>query len=217
MKSRVNLALAVAVALMIAFAHCELVKATGYTDEAAWRAAVGTYTFDDFESYADGTQIQNDTILGIQFDLLDDNATYPSVQNRANTGGPTDLPGTQVLLNDQDFNLPARGPFNFHPINASDAIYGVGLFNVGGDDTLLLSLFDAGGGLIESFVSPQGFGFVGIAVNTPAASARIDEMGGNGYTPIDHLQVSVLPIPEPTSVVLMSVFLGISTLGLRRR
>src|SRR5690349_1774874 len=110
-------------------------QAVGYLNETAWQAAAGAWMFDDFESWPAGAQLAVDPILDVQFDFLNDSISHPSVQDRANTGGPTDLPGTHVFLNDIDFALPDRGPYSMRPM-AGDVITAVGMFNVGGDDTV---------------------------------------------------------------------------------
>jgi hypothetical protein len=187
----------ISAASLAAHAH-----ATGYNSEAAWRAAVGTFTLDDFESYAPNTQIQNDVPLGITFDLLNDAVTYPSVQLASQTGGPGPISGTRVLLNDLDFALPPRGPFKFSPTNPLDQLWGAGVWNVGGDDTIRLAMYDANNQLIEQFDSPAGSGFVGIALSSPAARAEIFGIVGNEYIPVDDLQVSLRRIPEPGTMLL---------------
>lgn len=185
----------------------------GYLTEATWQAAAGTWMFDDFESWAAGTQLSSDPILDVRFDLLNDGVSYPSVQDRSQTGGPTNLPGTHVFLNDIDFALPDRGPFNIRP-NVGDVIRGLACYNVGGDDTIQMRMYRANNTLIESFDSPQSFGFFGIVSAEPVYRVEIIGTAGNQYIPIDNMYTATAAIPEPTTLALF----GAGTLvALRRR
>jgi hypothetical protein len=73
--------------------------------------------------------------------------------------------------------------------------------------------------VIESFDSPASSGFVGIALGVPAARAEISGVAGNGYIPVDDLQVSLLRIPEPGAVLLATFALlgALAHRGLRCR
>jgi len=181
--------------------------ATPFTDEAAWRAAVsGVFALENFDSIAAGTDIAFLPSLGISFDPLSD-GTQPTVQPYAFTGGQV-RSGPNNLLNDRDFELPARGPYSMRTIDPSDLLFGVGLWNVGGDDQLRMTFFDATGGTIEEVTSAAGIGFFGIVNASGAVRVQIDFVGGNGYAPVDDLQTAVrdtfaTPIPEPASVVLL--------------
>jgi hypothetical protein len=197
--------------------------ATTYTDEDAWRAAVGNVyaleTFDALPAYSDVTQLP---ALGISFDPLDD-GTQPTVQPYDQTGGEVKS-APNNLLNDRDYTLPGRGPFNMRPILANEYFYGLGLWNVGGDDQLRLTFYDANDQIIEQVISAQSKGFFGIVNPVGSRHAEVDFVGGNGYAPVDDLQTAVrgtfIPnpvVPEPVTVC--SVFAGLATLGayLRRR
>lgn len=172
-----------------------------YTDEAAWRAAVGgVYGFENFDATATGTEVFNLPALGLAFDPLND-GTQPTVQPYSSTGGVV-RSGPNNLLNDADFSLPGRGPITVRPLTPGDFLYGLGLWNAGGDDQLRLTFFDAAGGTIASVVSASGSGFFGIVDDTGATSARIDFEGGNGYAPTDDWQAAARPTFEPPAVPL---------------
>lgn len=209
--------LAAALATLPIAAH-----AASYTSEAAWRAAVlGAYSLETFDSLPAFSDVGTLAGLGIRFAPLDD-GTQPTVQPYSHTGGVVHS-GPHNLLNDRDYALPARGPFVMLPMDASTFVYGIGLWNVGGDDTLKLSFYDASDNLLESVVSPSSSGFFGIVNKAGAAKAVIDFVGGNGYAPVDDLQTAVrgtfVPtIPEPETYAMFLAGLGvIGALARRRR
>lgn len=209
MKNRWSSAVA---AVLLAIGSLEA-HATAYTNEAAWRAAVGgVYAFENFDGIAAGSDVNQLTNLGIRFDPLAD-GTQPTVQDYSQTGGVVQS-GTHNLLNDRDFQLPARGPYVMRAINPTDLLFGVGLWNVGGDDTLRMSFLDINGLVIEEVISPSAIGFFGIVNALGADSIRIDFVGGNGYAPVDDLQTAVRAtfdphsVPEPGSVMLVLGALG---------
>ncbi|MEI4484560.1 VPLPA-CTERM sorting domain-containing protein [Frigidibacter sp. MR17.14] len=149
------------------------------------------------------------------------------MQPYASTGGVV-RSGPHNLLNDADDSLPARGPITVRPIAAGDYIFGLGMFNVGGDDTLRLSFYTAGGDLITSVVSAAAFGFFGIVDDTGAAYATVDFVGGNGYAPTDDWQAAtrttfipeppIAPVPLPAGLPLLAAGLGaLGALRLRRQ
>lgn len=198
--------------------------ATAYTDEALWRAAVfDAYALETFDTTAAGTDVTSLPALGIKFDPLDD-GTQPTVQPYSSTGGIAKS-GPNNLLNDRDFSLPARGPFVIRPIDSTDFIFGLGLWNVGGDDTLRLSIYDASDVLIESVESPTASGFFGIVNAAGAKRAVVDFVGGNGYTPVDDFQTAaretidpedppVTTTPVPATLALFGA--AVAMLGWRR-
>jgi hypothetical protein len=199
----------------------QLASANSFTDEALWRASVGgIFALETFDGIAAGTDVTSLPSLGIRFGPLDD-GTQPTVQAYANTGGVVKS-GPNNVLNDRDFALPARGPYTMFPLNAGTFLFGLGLWNVGGDDTLRLSFYDASNNLIEQVVSPSSSGFFGITNAAGASKAVIDFVGGNGYAPIDDLQTAARPTfegtPEPGSMILFaSGLIGLGLWGRRRR
>jgi hypothetical protein len=192
------------------------VSALPYTDEAQWRSAVGNvYALETFDSIAAGSDVNSLAALGLRFDALDD-GTQPTVQRYSQTGG-TVRSGPNNLLNDRDFDLPGRGAYTMRPINSNDLLFGVGVWNVGGDDQLRMTFYTASGMVLEQVVSSSGTGFFGIVNSAGAARIVIDFVGGNGYAPIDDLQSAVRTTFNPGgNVPLPSMFLlfGLALAGL---
>lgn len=173
--------------------------ATAYTDEAAWRAAVsGVYALETFDSIPALSDVTTLPALNLRFLPLND-GTQPTVQPYASTGGVIKS-GPNNLLNDRDYSLPGRGPINVVPLNGEDLVYGIGMWNVGGDDQLRLTFFDALDNVIEEVTSSPAFGFFGIVNVLGAARAQVDFVGGNQYSPTDDWQTAVRRTfePEPT-------------------
>ena len=199
-------------------------RAAVYTDETAWRNAVGNlYALETFDAIAAGSDVSQLPALGISFDPLND-GTQPTVQPYSSTGG---MPRSQPhnLLNDRDFALPGRGPYNMRPIDANDLLFGVGLWNVGGDDKLRMTFFDENDAPIEVVESASGQGFFGIVNALGADRIEIDFVGGNGYAPVDDLHTAVRQtfnptIPEPSTLTIWSLLgaaVGVGAWRRRRR
>ena len=194
-----------------------------FNDEALWRNAVGgVFGFEDFDGIATGTELFTLPNLDISLDPLND-GTQPTVQPYSSTGG-VQRSGPNNILNDADFSLPGRGPITIRPIDANDFIFGLGMWNVGGDDTLSLTFYDDAGLEIASVVSAQSSGFFGIVDDTGAKSAVINFVGGNGYAPTDDWQAATRStfVPPPSTVPLPAsmplVVAGMAALfGLSRR
>ncbi len=181
-------------------------QGTSYTDEAAWQAAVPSFGLENFEGFAQGTELNVLNSLDIEFDFLNNGINYPSVQP---TLGGFSHSGSNILLNHVEAALPGLGDIIFHPLNPGDFILGVGYWNTGGDDTTTLSFFDSGNNLIESSNSGSGLVFNGIVSIVPASFVRISELGGNGFFTIDNLQVALTIVPEPSTLFLPLLILGI--------
>jgi hypothetical protein len=192
-----------------------------FTDEGQWRAAAVAFGFEDFDSIATGSDVATLPALGLALDPLND-GTQPTVQPYALTGGIARSQPNN-LLNDRDFSLPGRGPITVRPIDANDFIFALGLWNVGGDDTLRLTFFDGASNPIVSVDSPSASGFFGIVDDTGARSATIDFIGGNGYAPTDDWQAATRatfvpdPVPLPAALPLMAGALAALGLAARRR
>lgn len=198
---------AVAVAACLRASSC---WAVAYTDEASWRAAAQGYFLETFDAIPAGTSIPSLPALGIKFDALND-GTYPTVQPYTSTGGQNHT-NPHNLLNDADFSLPARGPYVMRPIDPTQTIRALGMWNVGGDDRLRLSFYDANDVLIETASSSPSYGFFGVVTPFGAKRAVVDFLEGNEYSPIDDLQTLI--VPEPQAAVSAAI---LSALAWRRR
>jgi hypothetical protein len=193
-------------------------SATAYVDEGAWRAAVSNvYALETWDTGGTpaGSDVGSMPGLGIRFLPLND-GTLPTVQPYASTGGVVKS-GPNNLLNDRDFSLPARGPINVVPLAAGDFLYGLGLWNVGGDDQLRLSFYGAGDVLIEEVTSAVSSGFFGIVNSAGAVRAQVSFVQGNGYAPTDDWQTAAravfIPpgqggVPEPSTWAMMLLGFG---------
>lgn len=211
--------LAVLAALAAAIPASSL-SATAFTDETAWRNAVfNVYGFENFDGIAAGADVNALAPLGLRFLPLND-GTQPTVQRYSQTGGVVKS-GPNNILNDRDFALPGRGPINVVPLTPGDFLFGLGMWNVGGDDQLRLTFYDAGGGIIEQVTSAPSFGFFGLVNSAGAVRAEIDFVGGNGYAPTDDWQAAARvtinpgPIPEPS--VWAMLILGFGAIGTSMR
>lgn len=204
-------------------------SAAAFIDEGAWRTAVfNAYALETFDSIAAGSDVTALPALGIQFLPLND-GTQPTVQRYSQTGGIAHS-GPHNLLNDRDFSLPARGPINVVPLLPGDFIYGLGMWNVGVDDQLRLTFYDAFDNIIEQVTSAPAYGFFGLVSSTGASRAEVDFVGGNGYAPTDDWQTAVRvtidpdpnpgAVPEPATWAMMMLgfgLIGAAMRGLRRR
>ena len=210
--------------LSAALAVGGVAHAAAFTDENAWRAAVGgVYALQQWDNIAAGTDVTNDNGLGLHFEGLND-GTQPTVQRYAQTGGVVKS-GANNLLNDRDFALPARGPIFVDPLNAGEFLYGLGMWNVGGDDQLRLTFFNAAGVAIETVTSDPSFGFFGIVNSNGAVRAEVDFVGGNGYAPTDDWQTAARQnfdpggggVPEPATWAMLLVGFAAAGGALRAR
>ncbi|HEY1125598.1 MAG TPA: PEPxxWA-CTERM sorting domain-containing protein [Sphingobium sp.] len=215
---RMSMALAAAAVSLVP----AMAQASPYTDEAAWRAAVSNvYALETFDALATGSDVGTLSALHITFLPLND-GTQPTVQPYSSTGGIVKSGGNN-LLNDRDFSLPARGPINVVPDTPGEFLYGLGLWNVGGDDQLRLTFYDAADNIIEQVTSSPAFGFFGLVNSSGAVRAQVDFVGGNGYAPTDDWQTAVrstfIPggVPEPASWAMMIAGLGVVGASMRRR
>jgi len=183
-------------------------QAATFSDEGAWRTAVGIWTMDDFESYSTPSDMDVNTMLGLDFQQLSAKAAQPTVQSRFNTGG-TAVSETNVLLNDNDYALPGGGDII---ADSMGNLRGFGVWNTGGDDTVEIRAYDSANQLMDSITSLSGQSFVGIATTSDIARIEISGIGGNGYFTLDNMQTSV--VPEPFTMAGMA---GFALLALRRR
>lgn len=171
-------------------------------DEADWRAAVGNYALEDFESYSEGTQIRSLPALGIRFDELAGGGFPQTYLFGGTPHGPMHL---------------ANFPNGINSINQFDdtvvhvlpgwTISGFGFWNGDGQaDTLVATAYDASGGILGSVGAFKGT-FAGFFSDVPVARLVFDGNTGDGWNHLDGLQTGVhsSPIPEPgTLLVLIS-------------
>lgn len=201
--------------------------AAAFTDEAAWRTAVSNvYALETWDTAATPIygSVATSATLGLEFLPFAD-GTRPTVQPYDNTGGIRKS-GANNLLNDLDYYAPGRGPINVAPL-AGTFLYGLGMWNVGGDDRLVLSFYDAQNVLMESVTSSPSFGFFGIVNSAGASRAQVNFVEGNTYAPTDDWQTAARSsfdsggaapgVPEPATWALMISGFGIAGAALRRR
>ena len=187
-------------------------RAASFNSESAWRAAVGTWNQDNFETYSDPTGLSAIPALGITFDTLTA-GVLPTVRS-ANAVGGSFHTGPGILLNGPQF--PGNGAITIRPV-AGTTLTGLGFWNTGGDDLVKLTFLDVAGAAIESITAPSVAGnlsFIGLTAPAGAAAALLEEAAGNGWFDIDDLQVAT-SVPEPTGVMLAAM--GLAVVGWRRR
>ncbi|NJC07653.1 hypothetical protein GGQ62_000651 [Polymorphobacter fuscus] len=119
-------------------------------------------------------------------------------------------------------HLPGRGPIEVTPISGADFLFGLGLWNVGGDDQLRLTFYDAQDNVIESVISSPSYGFFGLVNSAGAVRGVVDFVGGNGYAPTDDWQTAVRGnitpgVPEPASWAMLIAGFGLTGAAMRRR
>lgn len=180
------------------------------------------YQLETFDALTAGSDVGTLPDLSLRFLPMND-GTQPTVQKYSFTGGVV-RSGPNNLLNDRDQSLPGRGPISVTPLNGADFLYGLGMWNVGGDDQLRLTFFDANGGVLEQVTSSPSYGFFGIVNGMGATLATIDFVGGNGYAPTDDWQTAVRGsfnpepgVPEPAAWALMISGFGLVGAMARRK
>jgi hypothetical protein len=192
-----------------------------YTDETAWRAAVGTYTLENFDGFTGGAQVSSLPSLGLSLDKLGAYNTYPAIYD--NQCGADLKSGVNMLINfgyPCDLNL--KGDLVFRPLAGSN-ILAMGYWNTGGNDRTKLEFFDANGTVMGSIIADYGLRFVGIVSTVAPSWIRIREDGGNQIFSIDDLQVAgqiaggSSGVPEPQTLALMLAGLMFAARGRKGR
>ena len=84
-------------ALLCAVSAPALASVTTYTDETAWRAAVGTYALENFDGFAAGAQVSTLPSLGLSLDKLGAYDAYPAIYD--NRCGADLKSGVNMLIN----------------------------------------------------------------------------------------------------------------------
>ena len=184
-----------------------------FTDEAAFQAAAGGVVVEDFESYNLLDPVAALSGLHLTFSPLS-NGSPPTAYDQS--WGGVAQSGTKTLANNDKLNLPALGPMEI-VADPGTVFKAFGYWNVGGDDTTSLTLYDADDNIIESAFVVDTNGplenqpsFIGIIGAVDAVRAVIAPVLGNGWFTIDDIQVdsasveAATSIPAPGSLVLLA-------------
>ena len=154
----------------------------------------------------------------VSFDSL---AQYTTVTNQFAGLGVT-FSGPNVVVYDggagkQDLSITGTLELDFAPALAE--ISRVGLdFTAAPGQTIFLELYKAGGTLLETVSLTATSGFLGI--QTPGAAVAYAKIHDGGYQfAIDNVRFesAVTPSPEPSTLILASIFLGVGTIFVWRR
>jgi len=181
----------------------------GLSAEALWRDAAGPTALEDFESYAEGTQISSLSSVNLVFDELDGGGHSQAYRFGGTPHGPMQLgnfPNGINEINRWD-DIVARPSSGF-------VLRSLGFWNGDGQrDTFFAFAYDGSGALIGSVGAFSG-AFAGFVSDTPIASVRFEGDTGDGWNHLDGLQVNA--VPEPSSALLLAM--GVTLLaGGRRR
>lgn len=187
-----------------------------FTDEAAFQAAAGGVVIEDFESYSVLDPVAALSGLHLTFTPLS-NGSPPRAYDQSRGGVARS--GQMSLMNNDKIDTPGLGPLEIVADPGTEFL-AFGYWNVGGDDTTRLTLFDVNDNVIESAVSSQDDpAFIGIIGAVGATRALIEAVEGNGWFTIDDLQVDsasvTAALPAPGAV--MFLLLGIAIIRRRSR
>jgi hypothetical protein len=171
----------------------------GLTEEAFWQAAVGASVLEDFESYADGTQISALPNLHLTFDELAGGG-HPQAYlfSEGPPHGPTHLGNFPNGINEinQGDDIVTRPTSDF-------TLYALGFWNGDGQaDTFVAYAYGASGELLGS-VGAFKDSFGGFVSDVPVAEVRFDGNTGDGWNHLDGLQVN--GVPEPSALILLGI------------
>ena len=174
----------------------------GVGAETTWQTAAAPTLLEDFESYANGTQIQSLPSLHLAFDELAGGG-YPQAYPFGGTPhGPMQLgnfPNGINAINRYDDTI-ARPTAGF-------TLQALAFWNGDGqNDTLVAFAYDSAGQLLGSVGALKGT-FAGFTSDVPVAWVRFEGDTGDGWNHLDGLQVGVRAnaIPEPGSHLLMTI------------
>lgn len=172
----------------------------GATVESLWQASVGATVLEDFESYADGTQIQSLPALHLIFDELAGGG-YPQAYWFGGTPhGPMHLGNFPNGINeinrwDDTYARPTPG----------FTLRAMGFWNGDGQsDTLVAYAYDSSGGLLGSVGAFKGT-FAGFVSDTPVAWVKFEGDTGDGWNHLDGLQVNAVPEPQTHLMMVVGV------------
>lgn len=175
-----------------------------FTDEAAFQAAAGGVVVENFESYSLFEPVAALAGLHLSFSPLG-NGSAPRGYDQSSGG--VSRSGQITLMNNDKLHLPALGPMEV-VADTGTVFLAFGYWNVGGDDTTRLTLFDENDAVIESAVTSQDDpAFIGIIGAVGATRAVIEAVEGNGWFTIDDIQVDsasvIAAIPAPGAVMVL--------------
>ena len=173
----------------------------GAAEEALWRTAAGPTALEDFESYANGTQIPALGSLHLTFDelagggypqayLFGDNTPYGATQlgNFPNGVNEINRWNDVIVRPAAGFDLRSMGFWN----------------GDGQQDTLVAFAYDGSGALLGTAGAFSG-GFAGFVSDVPIGWVRFDGNTGDGWNHLDGLQVNSVPEPATLSLTLLGV------------
>lgn len=174
---------------------------TVYTDRSAWEAAVGgTFLTEDFNAIPDGP-LQ----LGINdAGLIDIRANGAIGQMRWSSGG---LLGETISQDGQTQDLIFPTPVKAFGGDWGDATTNSLLITIVGGETIQF----------DNYLSGFGDGFLGVVSTASFTEARISDEGTSGNEVYFLDNVSFSQVPEPGTLGVALVALGIGRLGRRRR
>ena len=184
----------------------------GLVEEANWRATVGSYAIEDFESYPEGTQITSLPALGIRFGELAGGGFPQAYLFGGTPYGPMHLgnfPNGINAINQWDDTVVHVLP--------GWTISGFGFWNGDGQaDTLVARAYDASGNLLGSVGAFKGT-FAGFFSDVPVGSLVFDGNTGDGWNHLDGLQTGFQgsAIPEPQTVLIL--LFGLFAVAYQRR
>lgn len=189
-----------------------------FTNEAAFQTAAGGVVIEDFESYSLFDPVAALSGLHLSFSLPDSNgSTVPQAYDQSSGGVARS--GQITLMNNDKLNLPALGRMQIDA-DAGTEFLAFGYWNVGGDDTTRLTLYDVNDVVIETAVTSEDDpAFIGIIGAVGATRAVIEAVQGNGWFTIDDIQVDAASVAAaiPAPGAMMLFLLGLAYMRSRRQ
>lgn len=207
-------------------AHAVLVTYEGGVNaQTAWRAAVGSFVLEGFESSPVNTAIPSLPALGLTFEPLPGGA-FPGIYQHNVDDTPfgakqlANFPGNCCIT-----NLYQNGDLVAH-VDAGVSLFGFGFWNGDPQGNAVLRIFDRSDNLIGTVTALINTGtagnlsdsFAGFISTDPVGRLEWEGNAGDGWNHYDGLQVSfsapTTPAPEPATIALFGA--GILGLGALR-